>query len=271
MTDICYLFAKQLQKALGGFQPKIALILGSGLGALADQIQNPIVIKYSSIKGFPQSTVSGHAGQFVAGTLKGKPVLCMQGRIHLYEGHAPQEIAQIIKTFKLLGINTLIVTNAAGSLTKKIKAGSIMLITDHINLSFSNPLIGSNDEAFGPRFPDMGQAYTPRLQKIAQNAAKDLKIDLAQGTYLMVSGPNFETAAEVNAFGILSADAVGMSTVPEVLSAVYCGMDVLGFSVITNLGTGLQKTPQSHAETLRAAESAAANLSTLLATVFERM
>ena len=271
MTDLCRSFAEQIQKALGDFHPKTALILGSGLGALADQIQNPIIIKYTSIKGFPKSTVSGHAGQFVAGILKGKRVLCMQGRIHLYEGHAPQDIAQIIKSFKLLGIKTLVVTNAAGSLNKKIKAGSIMLITDHINFSFSNPLIGSNDETFGPRFPDMSTAYTPKLQEIAQKAAKDLKIELAAGTYLMVSGPNFETAAEVKAFGILGADAVGMSTVPEVLTAVYCGMEVLGFSVITNLGTGLQKTPQSHAETLHAAESAAAKLSTLLATVFERM
>ena len=162
MTNLCYSFAKQIQKALGNFHPQTALILGSGLGALANQIQNPTIIKYSSIKGFPQSTVSGHAGQFVAGTLKGKPVLCMQGRIHLYEGHTPQEIAQIIKTFKLLGIKTLVVTNAAGSLNKKIKAGSIMLITDHINFSFSNPLIGSNDETFGPRFPDMSAAARNR-------------------------------------------------------------------------------------------------------------
>lgn len=271
MTEPCYSFAEQIKQRLNGFEPEIALILGSGLGNLAEQIKNPVIIRYKDIKGFPQSTVSGHSGQFAAGVLNGKKVLCMQGRVHLYEGHSPQSISQIIKTFKLLGLKKLVVTNAAGSLTPQIPAGSIMLITDHINFSFNNPLIGPNDDVLGPRFPDMSNAYDAGLRKIAVDTARELGIDLKQGVYLMVSGPNFETAAEVKAFGILGGDAVGMSTVPEVISAVHAGIKVLGFSVITNLGTGLQTQIQSHAETLAMADKAAGRLSVLLGKIFERI
>lgn len=271
MTQICNSFCNQIQEELKNFKPEIAIILGSGLGALADKIQNPTIIKYSDIKGFPQSTVEGHKGQFVCGNLNGKNVICMQGRIHLYEGHNPQDICQIIKTFKLLGVKKLVVTNAAGSLNPKIKAGSIMMITDHINLSFTNPLIGPNDEAFGPRFPDMSNAYDKDLQKIASDIAKEEHINIKKGVYLMVSGPNFETSAEVRTFGILGADAVGMSTVPEVISAAYCGIKTVGFSVITNMGTGLQKTTQSHDETLAMANKATSNLAVLLDKLFERI
>ena len=271
MTDICYSFAEQLKKRLNGFVPEIGLILGSGLGSIAEKIQNPRIIKYAEITAFPLSTVNGHCGQFAAGELCGKNVLCMQGRIHLYEGHSPQSISQIIKMFKLLGIKKMIVTNAAGSLNPEIAAGSIMLITDHINLSFNNPLIGPNDEALGPRFPDMSNAYDCKLQQIARQTALENNIPLSEGVYLMVSGPNFETAAEVKAFGILGGDAVGMSTVPEVISAVHAGIKVLGFSVITNMGTGLQKKSQSHAETLSMADQAAGRLADLLKHIFERL
>lgn len=271
MPEPCYSFAEQLKTRLNGFEPEIALVLGSGLGALAEQIKNPVTVKYQEISGFPQSTVSGHQGCFVAGCLNGRKVLCMQGRVHLYEGHSPQIVSQIVKSFKLLGIKTLVVTNAAGSLTKQIPAGSVMLITDHINLSFNNPLIGPNDEALGPRFPDMSNAYDKSLRQIALKTAQELGIGLKQGVYLMVSGPNFETAAEVKAFGILGGDAVGMSTVPEVISATHVGIKVLGFSVITNLGTGLQEQAQSHAETLNVASQAADRLTTLLNKLFERI
>lgn len=271
MQEPCYSFADQLKGRLNGFEPEIALILGSGLGALAEQIKNPVTVKYQEISGFPQSTVSGHQGCFVAGCLNGRKVLCMQGRVHLYEGHSPQIVSQIIKSFKLLGIKTLVVTNAAGSLTKQIPAGSVMLITDHINLSFNNPLIGPNDETLGPRFPDMSNAYDKSLRQIALKTAQELGIELKQGVYLMVSGPNFETAAEVKAFGILGGDAIGMSTVPEVISAAHVGIKVLGFSVITNLGTGLQGQAQSHAETLNVASQAADRLTTLLNKLFERI
>ena len=271
MNNLCYAFAEQIKKHLNGFTPEIAIILGSGLGGLADNISDRTIIKYNQIEGFPQSTVSGHNGQFVTGTLQGKKVLCMQGRIHLYEGHQPQIINQIIKTFKLLGIKKLIVTNAAGSLNPKIPAGSIMLISDQINLSFSNPLVGPNNDELGPRFPDMSNAYDKKLRETATKTAKDLKIKLYEGTYLMVSGPTFETPAEVRAFGILGGDAVGMSTVPEVISAVHSGIDVLGFSIITNMGTGLQEQTQSHEETLSMAAKSTENLAILINNIFERI
>lgn len=264
-------FYNQLKQHLNGFAPEIALILGSGLGELADNIKNPIIIPYSSIKDFPQSSVVGHKGQFVCGVINGKKVICMQGRVHLYEGHKAQEICQIIKALKLLGVKKLIVTNAAGSLNPKLKAGSIMMITDHINMSFTNPLIGPNDDSFGPRFSDMSNSYDQELQALALNLAKEEKIKIHQGVYLMVSGPNFETKAEVKAFGILGGDAVGMSTVPEVISAAYCGIKTLGFSVITNMGTGLQKSPQSHDETLAMASKATNSLAILIKKIIERI
>ncbi len=271
MTELYLSFTQQIKTILNDFHPEIAIILGSGLGKIAEKIENPITIKYSEILGFPQSTVSGHKGQFICGKLNNKNIICMQGRIHLYEGHSAQSILQIIKTFKMLGVQKLIVTNAAGSLTKNIPAGSIMMITDHINLSGSNPLIGPNDDNFGPRFPDISNAYSKNLQEISRKTAKELNIELAEGVYLMVSGPNFETAAEVRAFGILGGNAVGMSTVPEVISATYCNLEILGFSVITNLGTGLQKEPQSHDETLSMANSAADKLSSLINTIIARI
>lgn len=271
MAEPCYSFAKQLKKLLGGFSPEIALILGSGLGDIASSISSPTVIDYSSIKGFPQSSVSGHLGRFVAGMINNKPVLCMQGRVHLYEGHSPQTISQILKMFKLLGIKTLIVTNAAGSLNPKLTPGSVMLITDHINFSFTNPLIGPNDDRLGPRFPDMSNAYDKNLQNLARQIAAQMGLSLHDGVYLMVSGPNFETAAEVRVFAGLGADAVGMSTVPEVISANHVGIKVLGFSIITNMGTGLQSSAQTHSETLAVANRAAQNLAALLTNIIKEL
>ena len=231
MTQTCQSFCKQIQNLTDGFRPETALILGSGLGALADKIQNPKIIKYSEISGFPQSTVVGHKGQFVCGELNGKNVICMQGRIHLYEGHPPQDICRIIKTFKLLGVKKLVVTNAAGSLNPNIKSGSIMMITDHINLSFTNPLIGSNDDSFGPRFPDMSNAYDKELQNLASNIANEENIPLEKGV----------------------------------------GITPVGFSAITNMGTGLQTATQSHDETLAMADKATSNLAVLLNKLFERI
>ncbi|MDR1026605.1 MAG: purine-nucleoside phosphorylase [Lactobacillus sp.] len=256
--------AKQIKSKLKSFKPETLIILGSGLGSLADDIKNPITIPYSKIEGFPQSTVSGHKGNLIIGSLEGKDVICMQGRFHLYEGYPPQIINTVFKAFKLIGIKNLVVTNAAGSLSKKMPAGSIMLISDHINFSGQNPLIGPNDDKFGPRFPDVSDAYHTAFRSKAKEIAKAKKIKLHEGTYLMVIGPNFETAAEIKAFQILGANAVGMSTVPEVLCAVYCGMKVLGFSVITNLGTGLQTSSQSHSETLAEGQKAAQKLTLLV-------
>ena len=258
--------AAQIKARLGAYSPETAVILGSGLGALGDLVENPVIIPYAEIEGFPQSTVSGHKGRLIIGRLEGKDILCMQGRVHLYEGHSPQSINTFIKAFQLLGIKNLIVTNASGSLTAELPAGTIMLISDHINLSGANPLVGPNDDAFGPRFPDMSNAYDAELRtRVRQIAARE-NIPLAEGVYLMVSGPTFDTPAEVRAYRILGADTVGMSTVPEVICAVHSGMRFLGFSVIVNLGCGLKQGALNHAETLREAEKASANLIRLVKT-----
>lgn len=254
----------QLQNLMQNRKPETAIILGSGLGSIADNLQNKLIIKYEEIEGFPKSTVAGHNGQFVIGKIDNKEILCMQGRFHLYEGHDPKVIAKVIQALKHIGIKELIITNAAGSLNPDFYPGEIMLITDHINFSGCNPLLGANDDKIGPRFFDMSNAYDKVLQAKARNIAKRNNIKLNEGTYLMVLGPNFETAAEIRAFRILGADAVGMSTVPEVLSAVHCGIKVLAISALTNFGTGIQATPLSHEETLSGAAKASGSLTDLI-------
>lgn len=254
----------QLQNLMQNHKPETAIILGSGLGSIADNLQNKLIIKYEEIEGFPKSTVAGHNGQFVIGKIDNKEILCMQGRFHLYEGHDPKVIAKVIQALKHIGIKELIITNAAGSLNPDFYPGEIMLITDHINFSGCNPLLGANDDKIGPRFFDMSNAYDKDLQAKARNIAKRNNIKLNEGTYLMVLGPNFETAAEIRAFRILGADAVGMSTVPEVLSAVHCGIKVLAISALTNFGTGIQTTPLSHEETLSGAAKASGCLTDLI-------
>ena len=261
-------YKENLLRELNGKKPDTLLILGSGLGTLADEIENKIVIEYEKV-GFPKSSVSGHAGQLVVGTLGKTEVVCMQGRFHLYEGHNPELIKNVICAFKAIGVKNLVVTNAAGSLNVDMPAGSLMLINDHINFSGKNPLLGANDEKYGPRFVDLSNTYDLDLRNKLKNMAEKLNIKLFEGVYLMVLGPNFETAAEIRAFKVLGADAVGMSTVPEVMSAVYAGMKVLGVSVITNLGTGLKTTVQSHAETLQEAQKATQKLATLLKAYME--
>ena len=258
--------ASQIKSKIANYHPQTAIILGSGLGSLGDKIENPIIINYSDIDGFPQSTVSGHQGRLIIGKLQGCEVLCMQGRFHLYEGHEPQVINTIIKSFQEIGIKRLIVTNAAGSLNPQIAPGSLMLIQDHINFSGKNPLIGPDDEKYGPRFPDMSNAYDSTIRQEVKELSQKLEIPLFEGTYLMVLGPNFETAAEIRAFRTLGADAVGMSTVPEVIAAVHSGMKVLGISVITNFGTGMKSGAQSHEETLKQGQQASARLEKLITT-----
>ena len=256
--------AQQIQSRLQGRQPEIAIILGSGLGSLGDEISAPITIPYTEIDGFPHSTVAGHKGCLISGELSGKQVLCMQGRIHLYEGHSPQSIATIIRSFAKLGIKQLIVTNAAGSLHEDMSAGSIMLISDHIGLNTPNPLFGPDDEKYGPRFPDMSNAYDSNIRDKIKIIAQKEHIKLHEGVYFLSLGPCFETPAEIRAIKTLGGDAVGMSTVPEVICAVHCGIKVLGISVITNLGTGLKSGTQSHEETLIQAQEAASKLQTLI-------
>lgn len=219
--------------------PDLALVLGSGLGGLADQLQDAVTIPYRDVPGFPLSTAPGHAGQFVAGRLGGKHVLCMQGRFHYYEGHDMRAIALPVRVFKALGCRALILTNAAGGVNWDFNVGDFMLITDHINFMGANPLRGENDESIGPRFCDMTHVYAPDLQQIALNVAARQNVVLQKGVYLGYMGPSFETPAEIRAFRTLGADAVGMSTVPEAIAASHCGLPVLGLSLITNMAAGM--------------------------------
>lgn len=252
--------ADQIKSRIGGYQPKIGIILGSGLGGMATAIENPVTVPYEEIEGFPRSTVSGHAGQLVIGKLNGVDVLCMQGRVHFYEGHSPASLAMVIRVYKKIGIQTMILTNAAGSLNNDMPPGSLMVISDHINLSGFNPLIGPNDEDFGPRFPDMTYAYDPDLRKKLIAVAEKEGVNMHSGVYLMTSGPNFETPAEIMMFRTLGANAVGMSTVSETLCAIHSGMKVVGVSVITNYGAGMVKEKQTHDETLAQANEAGKKL-----------
>lgn len=236
-----------------GMSPEMGLVLGSGLGSLADSMENPIIVDYGSVPGFPQSTVEGHKGRFVIGDYQGKPVLMMQGRFHYYEGKEMEEVVFPIRVMRDLGIGTLILTNAAGGINMDFRPGDIMLITDHINLSGGNPLRGKNYEEFGPRFPDMSNAYDPGMRQIARDASKRLGIPIRTGIYAMMQGPSYETPAEIRMLRMLGADAVGMSTVPEVLAAVHAQMKVLGISCITNMAAGILKKSLTHQEVLETA------------------
>lgn len=256
--------ASFIQSKIGDLHPDTGLILGSGLGDIADAIESPIILPYNQIPNFPQSTVSGHKGQLLIGKLHRRTVICLQGRFHLYEGHNPQVINTVIEVLKTLGVKELIVTNAAGSLNPDFEPGSIMMITDHINFSGRNPLVGFNDDKYGPRFPVMTAVYDKTLQNKMKLVAMKADIPLYEGVYLMVLGPNFETASEIRTFRILGADAVGMSTVPEVICAAHCNIKVLGLSVLTNFGTGMVDSVTSHAETLEQGKKACTNLSILI-------
>ena len=258
--DPAAIAAGVLREHAPGFVARLGIILGSGLGGLADEIADPVAIPYAEIPGFPPSTVAGHAGRFILGRLEGVPVACMAGRFHLYEGHAPAVIKLPIRTFRALGAETLLVTNAAGSLRPEAGPGSLMLVTDHLNLQWTNPLVGPNDDAWGERFVGLEDAYDPELRARLVRLAGELGITLHQGVYGGLLGPLFETPAEIRAYRILGADAVGMSTVPEVIVARHCGLRVAAISAITNLGVGLSAEPVDHEQTLRGAAQAAAAL-----------
>ncbi|HCU58640.1 MAG TPA: purine-nucleoside phosphorylase [Alphaproteobacteria bacterium] len=262
-------YVQNMQKAFNGFVPEVLIILGSGLGVLADRISDKIIVPYTQI-GFPKIMVSGHKGELIAGYLGGRKVLCMNGRYHLYEGHPASLAKDMMSAFQKIGIKEVIATNAAGSLRADMPAGALMMITDHINFSGQNPLIGANNDREGPRFPDMSNDYDHDLQEKIRQTAKENNIRLYEGTYFFVVGPNFETKAEVRAFRLLGADAVGMSTVPEVISAIYFGMKVVGISVITNQSADIQPLPLSHEETLMEAHMAAVDLQGLLIKYLEK-
>lgn len=256
--------AAVIQEQRKDFTPKLGIVLGSGSGELANQITDQTVISYAELPGFPISTVAGHAGRLVLGYLNGLPVACLQGRVHLYEGVSPQAVQTFIRTLKLIGCEYFLATNAAGSLCSEVGPGRLMMITDHINFQGSNPLVGHNDESFGPRFMPMHDAYDKQLQERLMASAQLNRIELAQGVYLSVLGPSFETPAEIRAFRILGADAVGMSTVPEVIVARHCGLRVAVVSVITNYAAGMSDEVITHENTLHFAKLAASNLSQLI-------
>lgn len=261
-----------IQQRAPNIKPRVGIILGSGLSNFIENISQPIAIPYSDLPGFPQISVQGHGKQLVLGTINNVPVACLQGRAHPYEGpHALENIKTYVRTLKLLGCEYLLITNASGSLNKDMAPGSLMLVTDHINLQASNPLIGPNDDEFGPRFYPLDNAYNPTLCRLAHETAEQAHIDLHQGVYIAVSGPHYETAAEIRAFRVLGADAVGMSTVPEVLVANHCGLKVCVIATITNYATGLAQTSHSHEEVLKTAAQASVNLNNLLQKMITRL
>ncbi|MRH42333.1 purine-nucleoside phosphorylase [Aquibacillus halophilus] len=230
--------------------PTLGLILGSGLGVLADQINNPITISYKDIPHFPVSTVEGHKGQLVAGDLEGCQVIAMQGRFHFYEGYTMDQVTFPIRVMKQLGIDTLVVTNAAGGINESFNPGDLMIINDHINNMGTNPLIGLNDEQLGVRFPDMSQAYNRELVNHAKQCAKELDIKIQEGVYVGNTGPSYETGAEIRMLRTIGGDAVGMSTVPEVIVAKHAKLRVLGVSCISNMAAGILDQPLSHDEVI---------------------
>ncbi|PBB05502.1 MULTISPECIES: purine-nucleoside phosphorylase [Salimicrobium] len=230
--------------------PAIGLILGSGLGVLADEITNPVTIPYKDVPHFPESTVSGHKGQLVIGELEGKQVIAMQGRFHYYEGYTMKEVTFPVRVMKSLGISDLFVTNAAGGINESYEPGQLMIIKDHINQMGDNPLIGPNDDSMGVRFPDMSEAYDRTLIETAQNKADDLGLKVEQGVYVGNTGPVYETAAEIRMLRTLGGDAVGMSTVPEVIAANHAGLRVLGISCISNMAAGILDQPLTHDEVI---------------------
>ncbi len=262
--------AAYLRQQAPGLKPRIGIVLGSGLGAAADILKDAVRVPYAAIPHFPQSTVAGHSGQLVLGTVVGVDVAILQGRVHFYEGYTPQEVTFPVRVLGQLQTEALILTNAAGGIRPGLRVGQLMLLADHINLQGFNPLIGPNESRFavrpgaGQRFFDMTGAYDPELRALAQQTGESMQLPLEEGVYLAVSGPSFETPAEIRAFQRMGADLVGMSTVPETIVARHMGMRVLGLSCVTNLAAGLAETTLSHEEVFEAGRSVEARLATLL-------
>jgi len=250
---------------------EIAIILGSGLGALTDQMTDVVEMSYNDIAYFKKPTAEGHAGTLVAGYLNGVYLYALKGRYHYYEGFPLADVTFPVKTLKTLGVKTLIITNSCGAINTDFKPGELMLITDHLNMTGTNPLIGKNIDELGPRFPDASEIYTSSLRKLALDAAKDLKIKLHQGVYAWWSGPSYETPAEIRMLRTLGADTVGMSTVPEALVASHMGLQVLGLSCLTNMASGILKKKLSHEEVLAVAQSSQQAFSALVTEIIQRL
>ncbi|HJR06426.1 MAG TPA: purine-nucleoside phosphorylase [Pyrinomonadaceae bacterium] len=245
-------------------EARVGLVLGSGLGAFADDLEDTVAIPYEEIPGFARSTVEGHAGRLVAGRVAGVPLVVLQGRFHFYEGYALDEVTFPIRVLGLLGIKALVLTNAAGGLNNSFKQGALMLISDHLNLMGTNPLLGANDPRFGTRFPDMSDVYDREFQEAAICEAQEMKIELKRGIYAALTGPSYETPAEIRMLRALGADAVGMSTVPEAIVARHMGIKVLGISCITNMAAGVLDRPIDHAEVMETGEQVRATFTELL-------
>ena len=263
--------AGYIRDRLGAFTPKVAMILGSGLGFLGDVVEDAIAIPYGEIPHFKASTAPGHKGRLVFGTLSGQKVAVMQGRMHHYEGYSYEDVSYAVRVLRLLGCDTLIVTNAAGCVRTDWQAGDLMLITDQIKLFSESPLRGENLPQFGPRFPDASHLYTPRLQQLARKVAASQGVTLREGIYFYCYGPQYETPAEVRAARILGGDAVGMSTAPEVIVAAHCGMQVLGFTLLSNMAAGILDQPLSEQEVLDAAAAARETFSSLVLGCLEEL
>ena len=263
--------ADYIKEKIGGFIPKVAMVLGSGLGFLGDVVEHPTAIPYGEIPHFKASTAPGHAGRLVFGTLAGRNVAVMQGRMHHYEGYDYDEVSYAVRVLRLLGCDTLIVTNAAGCVRTDWQAGDLMLITDHIKMFSESPLRGANLPEFGVRFPDASHLYTVRLQETARRAAAELSIPLREGVYFYCYGPQYETPAEIRAVRALGGDAVGMSTAPEAIVAGHCGMEVLGFTLLSNMAAGILDQPLSEQEVLDAAAAAREKFSGLVRACLNKM
>lgn len=252
-------------------RPTVGVILGSGLGQLVERMEDAIAIDYRDVPHFPAPTVAGHAGRMVFGRIGNVEVVAMQGRFHYYEGHDMRTVAYPTAFMRQFGVRTLIVSNSAGGINRDFTPGDLMLITDHINLFANNPLIGLNDERLGPRFPDMTEAYSPRLIAVADTAAGEMDMNFRRGVYAGLSGPCYETAAEIRFLAHGGADAVGMSTVPEVIAARYLGLEVLGISCITNMATGIATVKHAHEEVVRIANEASERFCTVVAATIVRL
>lgn len=244
--------------------PRVAIVLGSGLGAFADTLENPAVTAYGDIPGWPHSTAIGHAGKLITGTVAGTPVAVLAGRAHLYEGYTAQQAAFGIRALRRRGVESVVLTNAAGGINEKFAAGQLVLISDHINLLGQNPLTGPNDDSLGPRFPDMSEAYSKDYREIARAAGREMGLDLPEGVYAAVPGPSYETPAEIRYMRAIGADLVGMSTVPETIAANHMGMKVLGISCVTNAAAGVLDQKLNHAEVLEVGERMKGTLIELL-------
>ncbi len=263
--------AASLISAKSNLRPKIALVLGSGLGAFADEFGNATKIPYAEIPYFPKSTAIGHAGQLIIGTVGDIPIAGMQGRVHLYEGYSVKEVAFPIRVFSRMGVKAVILTNAAGGIKREFTQGELVVIKDHINLQGVSPLTGENDERFGPRFPDMTVAYDRRFREMTVGEGNRNRIGLYEGVYAALPGPSYETPAEIRYLRTIGADLVGMSTVPEVIAARHCGMRVLGISCVTNAAAGILDKPLDHKEVLETGERVRGQFIALLKTLIPRI